>query len=216
MSGTSIKDDEAAFIALDLVKVISDNAAYLSKVDGAIGDGDHGINMRKGFDLFGEMAKQKGVSAASEGFILLGNTLMNEIGGSMGPLYGSMFKAMGRTCRDRGAIDAQVFLDMLKAGAESVMRIGEAHRGDKTLLDVILPAIDEYEAALKAGKNFQDALVVLSGAAEKAAAATKDMVAKIGRAARLGERSRGVQDAGATSCSLLIRSIADGLIRGLA
>lgn len=211
MIGPRIEDSGAAALALNLVAVIGENAAYLSEVDGAIGDGDHGINMKKGFDLFAKAVGEASVSSASKALGLLGHTLMEDIGGSMGPLYGGFFRAMGRVAARRGELGPEAFLEMLKAGADSVVGIGEAKRGDKTLLDVLLPAIEAFEEALTRGAAYAEALTLLSDMARDSARATKDMVAKVGRAARLGERSRGVQDAGATSCSLILISMAETL-----
>lgn len=207
MSAGSFSDSGSARLALDLIKVIQDNTVYLSEVDGAIGDGDHGINMRKGFDRFGVLAVDRGVKDASEAFTLLGTTLLTEIGGSMGPLYGSFFKALGRKARGKD-IDAAVLLDMLKAGMETVMDIGEAQPGDKTMLDALAPAIGALAAAIAAGSDFPAALAAMAAAAEAGAAATTAMIARIGRAARLGERSRGTRDAGATSCALILGQMA--------
>jgi dihydroxyacetone kinase phosphoprotein-dependent L subunit len=179
----------------------------LSEVDGAIGDGDHGINMRKGFDQFGKQATEKNVLDASQAFTLLGTTLVTGIGGSMGPLYGSLFKAFGRTLRS-ATIDAPCFLSMLEAGMTAVMDIGEASPGDKTMLDALAPAKDAFRASLDSGADFGVALDVMAKAAEAGAEATVGMIAKVGRASRLGERSRGVRDAGATSCAIILGSIA--------
>jgi len=211
MSRKTIQDAGSAVLATDLVEAIDVNAAYLSEVDGAIGDGDHGINMKKGFDLFGALAHDKNITAASEGLDLLGNTLMTEIGGSMGPLYGSLFKAMGRSIRGK-EIDSHAFLDMLKAGMESVMSIGEAKPGDKTMLDALGPAIGAFENAVGSGEDFAEALDAMSKAAMAGAAATVNMVAKVGRASRLGERSRGIRDAGATSCAIILGQMAKSSI----
>jgi len=203
MNRISIPDSGSAVLALDLVKVIDDNSAYLSEVDGAIGDGDHGINMRKGFDRFAVLASEKNVQDASGGLILLGATLLNEIGGSMGPLYGSFFKALGRKAKGKD-IDAQVLLEMLKDGMDAVMSIGEAKPGDKTMLDALAPGIDAFEKAINGGSGFADALNSLAAAAAAGADATVGMLARVGRASRLGERSKGFRDAGATSCALLL------------
>jgi dihydroxyacetone kinase-like protein len=213
MNRESFSDTGSAILALDLVRVIDENTAYLSEVDGAIGDGDHGINMRKGFDRFAVLAVEKNVHDASEGLALLGTTLLTEIGGSMGPLYGSLFKAFGRMAKGR-EIDAGVFLTMLKAGMDSVMSIGEAKPGDKTMLDALAPAIVSFEATLAGGADFSRALEAMSEAAVSGAAATVGMVAKVGRASRLGERSRGSRDAGATSCAIILSQMGT-TIKGL-
>lgn len=212
MKGISFPDSGSAILAVSLVKAINDNTAYLSEVDGAIGDGDHGINMRKGFDRFAALAAEKKVVNASEGFILLGTTLMTEIGGSMGPLYGNLFKRMGGFIRGK-EIDSSVFLEMLKEGMEAVIEIGEAKIGDKTMLDSLSPGIAAFEEATSGGSSFAQALDAMAAGAEQGAAATVSMIAKVGRASRLGERSRGVRDAGATSCAILLTTLADAAKR---
>jgi dihydroxyacetone kinase len=130
-----------------------------------------------------------------------------DIGGSMGPLYGGFFKAMAKAGAGAVEIDASLFLKMLDAGIASVQNIGDAKLGDKTLLDTLIPARDGLKAALDGGRGFAAALDSMVAAAEAGMISTKDMVAKVGRAARLGERSRGVQDAGATSCFLLLKAM---------
>lgn len=212
MSNSSFHDACAGSLALCLVKAIDDNAAYLSEIDGAIGDGDHGINMKKGFDIFATLAKEKDIKAASEGFILLGSTLMTEIGGSMGPLYGTFFKSMGRSIRNK-EIDAPQFLAMLEAGMNAVMEIGEAKPGDKTMLDALYPAISAFRSISVQGGSFVQALNSMANAAQEGANNTVNMIARIGRSSRLGERSRGVQDAGATSCAILLSAIANEAIK---
>lgn len=207
MNRNFFPDSGSAILATSLVQSIAENAAHLSEIDGAIGDGDHGINMRKGFDRFATLASEKNIKAASEALILLGSTLMSEIGGSMGPLYGSMFRAMGKAIRGK-EIDSEVFLEMLCAGKDAVMNIGDAKPGDKTMLDALVPAFEAFSDAVKKGLPFELALTVMGEAASAGAKATINMVAKIGRASRLGERSRGVQDAGATSCAIILNQIA--------
>jgi dihydroxyacetone kinase phosphoprotein-dependent L subunit len=212
MARSSFPDAGSAALAVDLVAVIRENAAYLSEVDGAIGDGDHGINMRKGFELFGAAAAAKDVKDASAAFLLLGSTLLEGIGGSMGPLYGSLFKAFGRAIRGR-IVDAAAFLAMLQAGEGAVTTIGEARPGDKTMLDALDPAIKAFNACHSAGGDFIACLDAMASAARAGADATTDMIARVGRASRLGERSRGVRDAGATSCAIILSRIAESATR---
>jgi phosphoenolpyruvate---glycerone phosphotransferase subunit DhaL len=202
----SFKNGSGKGVVEAMVATIQDNRAYLSEIDGAIGDGDHGINMSKGFILCAEAMAEKPL-AFTEALMVLGKTLLMDIGGSMGPLYGGFFKAMARTGAGSDEIDAGLFLKMLDAGIASVQNIGEAKEGDKTLLDTLIPARDGLRAALDGGCGFDAALDAMIAAAEAGMISTKDMVAKVGRAARLGERSRGVQDAGATSCFLLLKAM---------
>ncbi|MDR3375743.1 MAG: dihydroxyacetone kinase subunit DhaL [Ancalomicrobiaceae bacterium] len=196
-------------IVLAIAEKIIENRAYLSEIDGKIGDGDHGVNMAKGFGIAAERIRGKDLSL-SAAFDLLGTVLMTEIGGSMGPLYGMMFTEFAEAIDDVAAIDAATFAKMLTAGLAGIQAIGSAKVGDKTLLDALVPAITAFEAAISAGRPFDQALDALVVAAEAGRDSTKDMVAKIGRASRLGARSVGVLDAGATSCALILRDLALG------
>jgi dihydroxyacetone kinase-like protein len=205
----SFANSAGAPILEDLVATITENRAYLSEVDGAIGDGDHGINMAKGFKLTKE--RLSGEESLSDGLKLLGKTLMEEIGGAMGPLYGSVFRAMARACKDAEEIDAAVFEQMLAGAYEKIQDLGEAKVGDKTLVDTLDPSLAAFREAREAGKSFSEALSAMAEAAEKGKESTKELVAKKGRAARLGERSKGVLDAGATSCWLILDSMAGSM-----
>lgn len=205
----SFPNSDGHKLVCQLVEVIQSNKAYLSEIDGAIGDGDHGINMSKGFSMAGERIGDKKVSL-SEGLLIIGKTLLMEIGGAMGPLYGSIFKSMGKACRDSETIDKETFAEMLKAALDSVDKLGKARPGDKTLIDTLDPAVDDFVAAIEAKKSFSESLDSMKAAAQKGRDSTRDLVAKKGRASRLGERSRGHLDAGATSCCLILCTLADG------
>ncbi len=201
---------DAGGVVLDLVAAINANRAWLSEIDGAIGDGDHGINMSKGFS---RAAETLGTSPGSlgRGFTVLGETLLDGIGGSMGPLYGTFFLDMAGVVSPERELDAVLFGRMLRAGLAGIQDLGSAKRGDKTLLDALIPAADAYDEAVAAGASFEAALSAMATAAEMGRDATKDMAARIGRAARLGERSRGTIDAGAASCCLMLKALATGL-----
>lgn len=205
------KNTESGNIILSLIETIQNNTAYLSEIDGAIGDGDHGINMNKGFTMCKDRLEGKTYSL-SEGLEVLSSTLMDDIGGSMGPLYGVFFEEMSITSAEKEYIDATVFKEMLENALAGIMEIGSAKRGDKTLLDTLIPAVEAYSSALSAGSDFSASLLSLKESSKEGWLSTKDMVAKIGRASRLGERSRGVLDAGATSCYLLLNSLADSIL----
>lgn len=204
---TSVSIQDGGFILTPLIKAIQDNKQHLSDIDGQIGDGDHGINMNKGFTLCEEQL-QKEPGDLSHGFKTLSQILMTQIGGSMGPLYGMFFKAMSRVCKDKDTLDAACFGEMLAAAKDKVMDISGAQLGDKTLLDVLLPAEETYRTALKANESFVTCLDRMSEAAQRGRDATKDMLAKVGRSSRLGERSRGVIDAGCASCCLILQTLA--------
>ncbi|UNK40791.1 dihydroxyacetone kinase subunit L (plasmid) [Shinella sp. H4-D48] len=196
-------------IVLSMAERIIENRAYLSEIDGKIGDGDHGVNMAKGFGMAAERLKGTDASLASS-LDTLGTVLMTEIGGSMGPLYGVMFTEFAETIESVEKIDAATYSKMLHAGLAGIQSIGSAKVGDKTLLDTLVPAVEAFDAATAEGKSFGAALEDLVAAAERGRDSTIDLVAKIGRASRLGERSRGVLDAGATSCAILLKELSDG------
>jgi phosphoenolpyruvate---glycerone phosphotransferase subunit DhaL len=198
---------EGRKLVLALVQVIEENKAYLSEIDGKIGDGDHGINMAKGFGLVKTKLGESEISV-SEGLTLIGQTLLTEIGGSMGPLYGTFFLQMGLQAKDKAQIDEKTFGEMLCAARTGLAELGGATVGDKTIMDVIVPAVAAYESAAVKGGSFKDALAQMADAAENGKESTRDLVAKIGRASRLGERSRGVLDAGATSGAMILRTMA--------
>lgn len=201
--------DGSAIVA-DLVSVIVANREYLSEVDGAIGDGDHGINMAKGFAHCGRTIEGRQLSLA-EALDELTLSLMEGIGGSMGPLYGSLFIGMADEVRGCEEIDAATFAHLLRGGLTSLQDITEAGVGDKCLMDTLIPAVEAFEQAHAAGSSFNDALEAMKAAASQGRDSTKDLVAKIGRASRLGERSLGVLDAGAVSCCLILTRLADSV-----
>ncbi len=205
---------DAGGVVLELAEVINANRAWLSEIDGAIGDGDHGINMSKGFSQAAAALGKAGGGLAAA-FTTLGDTLLGGIGGSMGPLYGSFFLDLGSTLDGHAVLDAALFSKALHTGLASLQDLGNAKVGDKTLLDTLVPALDAFDAAVAGGADFGAALSAMRAAAETGRDSTKDLVAKIGRAARLGERSRGVLDAGAASCCLLLQTMAAGLQRRL-
>ena len=194
-------------IVFDLIRAIQENKQYLSDIDGAIGDGDHGINMNKGFTLCrDELLANPG--NLTHGLKTLSKILVMKIGGSMGPLYGTFFKSLAAACDGVDAIDMAVFGKMLSSGREGIRKISDAKPGDKTLMDVLLPAEAAYQAAAQTGEPFRVCLDKMVEAARQGCDATKDMVAKLGRSSRLGERSRGVIDAGAASCCLILEIMA--------
>ncbi len=206
----SFKNAQGAGIVHNMIACIQDNKEFLSEIDGKIGDGDHGINMNKGFTLCKDrLDKNDGLSTALD---KLGNVLLTEIGGSMGPIYGMFFIAMKNNSEGEEDIDIKVFFTMLQSAYTEIAEIGGAKVGDKTIMDTLVPALQAYEHAMSDNKSFVEALQDMDAAAEKGYKSTEDLVAKIGRASRLGERSRGVLDAGATSCYLLLHSMKETIL----
>ena len=165
--------------------------------------------MNKGFTMCREKLAGKTYSF-SEGLKVLSETLMDDIGGSMGPLYGVFFEEISLSINKEN-ISAEIFAEVLNNSIKAIKDIGNAKPGDKTLLDTLVPAYEAFENAHIKGNNFYDSLNEMKDAAYKGWQSTEDMVAKIGRASRLGERSKGVLDAGATSCYLIIDSMAGSI-----
>lgn len=201
-------------VLMNMVKAIHENKDYLGEVDGLIGDGDHGMNMNKGFMMFGdEFGDQKFTFA--DGLDNLGNILFSKIGGSMGPIYGTIFMDAAEQGMELEDITVKDLADMLGAGLAGLQEIVEAQVGDKTLVDTLAPAVDVLKKAAEEGTDFPQALEDMKAAAKKGMESTKDMVAKFGRSSRLGERSRGVLDAGSVSCCIILTAMADGILENL-
>jgi dihydroxyacetone kinase-like protein len=197
-----------ATIVGKMILTIQGNKQYLSDIDGLIGDGDHGINMNKGFTMCREeLDKMPGDLSYS--LKVLAKILMMKIGGSMGPLYGKFFKAIGLSLEGKEDIGIDELGTALRAAVDAIETISPARVGDKTLVDTLIPAVEAYDAARKEGKSFFEVLDAMKDAAREGRESTRNMAAKLGRASRLGERSRGVLDAGATSCCLILEAIGD-------
>ena len=208
---STFSNKKGALVVDRMISAIQENKQYLSDIDGAIADGDHGINMNKGFSMTRE-ALEKDPGDLSHGLLTLAKVLMMRIGGSMGPLYGKTFKTMGKTLAGSEEIDAELFSQALEGARESMRALSPAKVGDKTLVDALYPAIDAFSSSIESGSGFEEALKAMKKAAEEGRDATEDMVAKLGRSSRLGERSRGVIDAGAASCALLLGVMADTIV----
>ncbi len=207
---STFQNAEGKSILLGMVKAIQDNKKYLGDVDGLIGDGDHGMNMNKGFTMFGKRIADKDV-AFTDGLDGLGTVLMTEIGGSMGPIYGTIFISMAESGGGLTEISLNDFSKMAAGGLSGLHEIVQANVGDKTLVDTLAPACDSLKKSAEAGADFKVALEDMKRAAEGGMNSTKDMVAKFGRSSRLGERSRGVLDAGSVSCCIILKAMADGI-----
>jgi dihydroxyacetone kinase-like protein len=189
--------------------VIEENAAALTRLDAAIGDGDHGTNMNRG--LKAALQRLDGLQAEDFGsvFKAVGMALISKVGGASGPLYGSFYLAVGKGLGDAEAAEDGALAAALRAGYDGVVARGKAQLEDKTMLDAWHPALQALDAALAAGKELGPALDEAATAAEEGMKATIPMVARKGRASYLGERSRDHQDPGATSTHLLVDTLAD-------
>lgn len=206
-----ITNKDAAIVVTNIIDSIKKNRDYLSEIDGAIGDGDHGINMSKGFSMAEEILANKDFNM-SEGFLTISQVLMEKIGGSMGPLYGSFFRGLSVASKKSEVIDKDVIGNMLDKALLNLQNISSAKVGDKTLMDVVVPAVSAYKSSIERNEDLNKALKSLISAGQEGLESTKSLVAVIGRASRLGERSLGHQDAGATSCFIILKSFSESIM----
>jgi phosphoenolpyruvate---glycerone phosphotransferase subunit DhaL len=200
---------------------VAENKEYLTELDSAIGDADHGINMNRGMQaVLGKLDAGGGSGGSSPqastdqpdiGALLktVGMTLVSTVGGAGGPLYGTLFLQMGTSAAGKSELSADDWAAALAAGVDGVQKRGKAERGDKTMLDALMPAVEALQASVSGGASFSEALAASAAAAESGMKATIPLVAHKGRASYLGERSADHQDPGATSSWLLVRAAAD-------
>src|SRR5579875_3117426 len=181
---------------------------YLTQLDGAIGDGDHGINMRRGFDAVEQaLAGQNDSAPPGRLLIVAGKTLVATVGGASGPLWGSALRRAGRTLGDADSLDGKQLAVALDAALEGIVELGAAAPGEKTMVDALAPAARAMHEALDCGRSLEDATKAAAEAARAGAEATIPMQARKGRASYLGECSIGHQDPGATSTAIVIAAL---------
>ena len=193
---------------------LADHRDFLTQLAAAIGDADHGVNMDRGFsaavtDLGVE--RDAGAGATLE---RVGTTLIYRVGGAAGPLYGSMYRAVGGALGDAEIVDGELLLGAFRAGLDAIQRLGAAEVGDKTIVDAYVPALAALERELRAGGDLATATQRAGEAAREGARSTIPLQARKGRASYLGARSVGHQDPGATSTSLLFAALARVVDRG--
>jgi len=186
---------------------IEQNKEYLTELDAAIGDADHGINMERGFKKV--MSQLPSVADKDIGSILktVSMTLISSVGGASGPLYGTLFLRASTAVAGKQELTDEDILSLLQAGLDGVLQRGKAQLGDKTMVDALSPAVATFQQAISKGKNTLEAMQQTVVAAEQGMKDTTPMLAKKGRASYLGERSIGHQDPGATSSYLMLKSL---------
>jgi phosphoenolpyruvate---glycerone phosphotransferase subunit DhaL len=192
----------------EFARVIGENAQYLTDLDAAIGDADHGINMDRGMTAVVAALDEASPADMSELCKLVGMTLVKSVGGASGPLYGTFFLRMAPAVGSSDSVDAADFAKALRAGVEGVVQRGRAEAGDKTMFDALAPTLEALDSALASGTGLAAALADATVAAEKGRDATESMVARKGRASYLGQRSVGHLDPGAASSAMLIAAAA--------
>lgn len=205
MTMESLKLEQMRSWILTTAGAIEKNATQLSDLDAAIGDGDHGANMTRGFSAVAK--KLDGVPSADIGalFKTVGMTLLSSVGGAAGPLYGGFFLELGKQSAGKQELDAAALVSILEAGLADVKKRGKAELGDKTMVDSMAPALQTMKAA---GNDISVITHASAVTAREAAEKTIPLQARKGRASYLGERSIGHQDPGATSTALLFECLA--------
>ena len=189
--------------------VVEENAVMLTRLDSAIGDGDHGTNMTRGFRAVLERVGALEDKEFASLFRTVGMALIGKVGGAAGPLYGSFYLGMGKQLGAVGEAADGDLAAALRAGYDAVVARGKAQPGDKTMLDAWFPALEALDRAVGEGAQLGAALDQAAAAAEDGMKATIPLVARKGRASYLGERSKDHQDPGATSTYLILQALAD-------
>jgi phosphoenolpyruvate---glycerone phosphotransferase subunit DhaL len=180
---------------------------HLVQLDAAIGDGDHGTNMTRGFEAVVQAVGADRNLPPGRLLVLAGRTLVSTVGGASGPLWGSALRSGGRVLGDQPSFDGPLLVEVLAAALASVKDLGTAALGDKTMVDALEPAVNTLRDRIAAGDPLPEALDHAAAAAEVGMRATIPLQARKGRASYLGERSVGHQDPGATSTALIVRAL---------
>ena len=206
--------DEMVRMLRGAAEKVTTQHEMLSKLDAAIGDGDHGTAMRRAMVcLVKAVADNRSRDLAS---VLndVGWAILSAGGGSTGPLFGTFFMGMGEAAAEHATLDAAALAEAFEAALAAVRKQTKADLGDKTMIDALVPAVKGLRAAVEEGLDPAEALERAAHAAQQGAASTKDMQARFGKAKNLGQRTLGTPDPGATSVSLIFRGFADGLAAG--
>ncbi|TQK18101.1 dihydroxyacetone kinase DhaL subunit [Microbacterium sp. SLBN-154] len=190
---------------------LSENADYLTQLDSAIGDADHGTNMNRGFTAITAKLDAGSPADIPALFKTVGMTLISSVGGAAGPLYGTFFLEMGKNSPPDGEMSAADVEKALRAGVAGVVARGHAEVGDKTMIDALDPAIEALSASVASGASAADAVTAAAEAAQEGSDATEPLVARKGRASYLGERSAGHIDPGSVSAAILLRTMSEAL-----
>ena len=193
-------------IVAAIAKKIEAEKNFLTELDNEIGDGDHGINLARGFKSVEEKLPtfaDKDIGAILKG---VGTQLVSTVGGASGPLYGTAFMKAGNVCKGKNFLTPEEFAAALEAAVNGIKMRGKAVEGEKTMLDALCPALKALKDGLDGGKNFIDALTDAVDAAAAGVEYTKTIIATKGRASYLKERSLGHQDPGATSSLFMLQT----------
>lgn len=189
--------------------IIAEQATRLTELDAAIGDGDHGANMKRGLNAAVAAIREKEPDTAGKVLITAGRELIAKTGGASGPLYGTGFRRAGKTLDELGTTDTAAFAEALAAMLTGIEELGGATVGDKTMIDALAPAVAAFHSAAEEGTDLHAAAKTAAEAAAGGLASTIPLQARKGRASYLGPRSIGHEDPGAASTTLLLQALAE-------
>ena len=215
MEGTSVNADTVQGWLRRAAASLSENRDYLTQLDAAIGDADHGANMDRGFStVLTKLEAGEGPQAPGPMLVAAGSTLVSTVGGASGPLWGTALRRAGRALGDGDEFDGPQLALALRAALEGVVELGAAEEGDKTMVDSLSPAVRALDESLQSGASIAEALATAQTAGEEGMRATVPLQAQKGRASYHGERSIGHQDPGATSTALILAALAQSVAAG--
>ncbi|NMA58498.1 dihydroxyacetone kinase subunit DhaL [Clostridium cochlearium] len=203
----SLKLKDVEELVKNIGKIMEENKEFLTELDLAIGDGDHGINMNKGFKAVTDKLENTPINTIQDIFKNTAMALISNVGGASGPLYGTIFMKASSVVGGKEELNIEDFEKILEASLEGVKARGKAQKGDKTMIDAIEPSLEALKTGIKEGLNTKKILENMKNEALKGVNYTKDIIARKGRASYLGERSIGHQDPGATSSYLILNEI---------
>ena len=192
----------------EAAKLVVDNASHLTHLDAAIGDADHGINLRRGFQAAVAMLEEADPATPGAVLATVGRALISKTGGASGPLYGTGFRAAAKTLGEDVDINAVQLGDALRAALAGIQQLGAASEGDKTMVDALTPAVSAYQAVIDTGGDLAGATRAAADAAARGLQETIPLQARKGRASYLGARTVGHEDPGAASTTLILEALA--------
>jgi dihydroxyacetone kinase-like protein len=192
----------------EMRRLVEENKDYLTNLDAAIGDADHGVNLSRGFAAVDAALDSRPHETPGDVLVSAGGTLISTVGGASGPLYGSALRRAGKALGDDADVSSERLAEALRAGLAAIQKLGAASIGDKTMVDAFAPAADAFDAAVAEGADLRAAAKRAATAADEGAIGTIPIQALKGRASYLGPRSIGHQDPGATSTALLFWALA--------
>jgi len=211
MAGGTVTLDQLVAWLARFAELMAENRSYLTELDSAIGDADHGSNMARGMTAVMAKCGSTPSTAVDELFKQTGMTLVTSVGGASGPLYGTFFLRFGSAAGPVAELDAAALAASLRAGLGGIVARGKAELGDKTMFDAMSPAVDAFDTEIAAGADLSTALAGSAAAAVAGRDATEPLVARKGRASYLGDRSAGHLDPGATSTAFLFQALAEAV-----